>query len=137
MLLNTSTTRTYKLRNRNRAGRASQSARALNKSPSLLDVDDRSNEAGPLQEDTAPTAEVPVTVRTYSDVVASRPPSPPRRERPVLPSDLDHLAGPAMGPDRMRLPSPRAEGSYDSQDDEMEDNRSGEVETLDKPEYHR
>ena len=96
MLLNMSTIRTYKLHNHTRIGRASQPARALNESPSLLDIVNHSSEEGPLQEDTVPNAEVPVTVRTYSDVVASRPPSPPHKERPVLPSDLVHLQLPLI-----------------------------------------
>ena len=117
MLLNMSTTKTYKLHNHIRTERVSQPAHALNKSPSLLDINNHLSEAGPLQ----------VAVRTYSGVVAYRPPSPPHRERLVLPSDL---VGPAMGPDHMRLPIHLAERSYGSQDDDMENDRSREVKTL-------
>ena len=125
-----SSNRTYELRTRTRAGVAAQSGRALNESPSLVDLDNYSNEArvAPLREDLVPSAEATGMVRSYRDAVLSRPPSP-RRERPVLPS-----ISPPAGPDRTRMPNPLDNGSQAER--EMEDNLSEEViETPDKPEY--
>ena len=69
-----SSNRTYELRARTRAGVAAQSGRVLNKSPSLVDLDNYSNEVEPLRGDLDPSAEAAGTVRSYRDVVLSRPP---------------------------------------------------------------
>jgi hypothetical protein len=84
MLLNMST-RTYELRTRTRAGVAAQPSRALDESPSLIDMDHSSSEAAHNQGGLAPDAAATIATRTYSDVVAARPPSP-QRERPEVPS---------------------------------------------------
>ena len=74
--LNTSSTRTYDLRARTRAGVAAQTGRTPDKSPSLIDIDNFSNEVAPHVEDPVPINEAAITVHSYSDVVASRSPSP-------------------------------------------------------------
>ena len=86
MLLNTSSTRTYDLRARTRAGVATQTGQALDDSPSgsLIDIDNSSNEVAPRVEGPVPIAEATTAICSYSDVVASRSPSP-RRERPAVP----------------------------------------------------
>ena len=96
MLLNTSSTRTYDLRARTRAGVAAQTGRTPDKSPSLIDIDNFSNEVAPHAEDPVPITETTVVVCSYSDVVASRSPSP-RGERPDVPFQIS--GGPIVGPE--------------------------------------
>ena len=103
MLLNTSSSRTYDLRTRTRAGGATQPSRVPVESPEL---DSPSNEAPPRYDGTVSHAEAPHTVRLYSDAVASRPPSP-RRERPLLPA-----LAPTVGTTRLNLPELSEVGSY-------------------------
>ena len=123
-----SSNRTYELRARTRAGVAAQSGQVLNESPSLVDLDNYSIEVEPLWGDLDPSAEAAGAVRSYHDVVLSRPPSP-RRERPVQPS-----ISPLGGPDRARMPNPLDDESRAGR--EAEDDASEEViETPDKPEY--
>ena len=93
------------------------------------------NEAGPRATGTAPNPEANFAVRSYSDVVASCPPTP-RRERPSLPSD-----GPMAGPNLTNVRSPSGDenpiGNSQEYSDYEEYNSTGEVKTLDKPEDAR
>ena len=130
MLLNTPPR--YDLRTRARVGLATQPSRDIDESPSIIDPDSYSNEEASRQGDHAPHAEATTAVRTYSDVVASRPPSP-RGQRPVLPfenptENLDN----ARAPDRARDESTVADdgNGVDAEGD-------GNIETPDKPEYSR
>ena len=130
MLLNNSA-RIYDLRTRTRAGVATRTGQATD--DTLVNVANQSDEAAPPYAETSvPDTETRSAVRMYSDVVASRPPSPlPVRERPVVP-----LVGPAAGPDLMRVvvPEPSNDGSYGSHG--LDNEGSVEVETPDQPEYH-
>ena len=96
MLLNTSSTRTYDLRARTRAGVATQTGQALDESPSLINIDNSSNEVAPRVEGPVPIAEATTAIRSYSDVVASRSPLP-QRERPAVPRLHCPRAGPGQG----------------------------------------
>ena len=85
LLTEMSATRTYNLRTRAGAGIASQNSGVgggpLSESPDTSLTLSEENPDGPTSAfETAP----PVAVRTYSDVVAARPPSP-LRERPTSP----------------------------------------------------
>ena len=121
MLLNMST-RTYKLHNCTRAGVANQPAWALDDSPSLIDIDNHSaKEVAPLQEDFSPDAGAAAAVRLYSEVVATRPPSP-RRERPLVPS-----VSPIEAPDRMRMPEPSVDSDISRSHEDREDDRSSRL----------
>ena len=123
--------RSYNLRNRSGAGVATQSERALNESPSLIDVDTHSNEVAPQDEGSTPVTKSTGPVRLYSDAVALRPPSP-RREKLAQPSgkpvrDLDTKV-----PER----TSEVEGSREEDGSQNEgDSSSKEVETPDKVEY--
>lgn len=75
------TFRSYNLRARSAAGVANRSGWAIDISPLSPSCDPARDTAGP-----DPETEVIITLRIYSDVVASRPPSP-RKERPLLPSE--------------------------------------------------
>ena len=132
MLLNMST-RTYDLRNRTRTGLATQSGRVRNESPSPIDADNASTEVAPHGEGPDPNSEATVAVRSYSDVVASRPPSP-RRERPVPPAysltdDLGSMREPA------RLGDGNPVSNNDNGSQENGDNSEAEIETPDRVEY--
>ena len=105
MLLNSSTGRTYELRTR-RAGVATQPSRALDNSPSLIDMDNQSIGAAPDSAGPLPDAGATVAIRLYSDVVASRPLSP-QRERAVPPA-----VDPLVDPGHTRVPEPLRDGSY-------------------------
>ena len=122
MLLNMST-RTYELR-------TAQLSWDLDESPSLINIDNVSNELATHLEGSVPNAEATNTVRLYSDVVASRPPSP-RKERPVLPTESP------MDPGNVNTPEPPDDASYanDGNSSEEEDGLNREIETPDKPEY--
>ena len=129
MLLNTST-RAYNLRTRTGTGIATQSERALNESPSLIDADNHSNEVAPQNEDFVPIAEDTNAVRLYSEVVASRSPSP-RRERLAQPQESTAKNAGAKLPARLD-----EEKSSHGDDSEREGNSlNREVETPDRVEY--
>ena len=129
MLLNT-TTRTYELRTRARSGVAAQPSRDLDESPSLIDIDSVSNELATHPEGSVPNAEATNAIRSYSDVMASRPPSP-RRERPVLPTESPMDSGNANTPEQ----PDNASYANDGNSSEEEDSSNREIETPDKPEY--
>ena len=127
--------RTYELRARARTGIPTRTVtdRALkeSKSPSLVNLDNYTSEAAPRQEEPVPVAET--MTRSYSDVVASRPSSPPR-ERPTLPSVR---VGSPVNPDSTRMPVASNNGSNNNRN---EGSRASEVpvesvETADKAEY--
>ena len=81
-----SATRTYNLRVRSGAGIATQASRAHDIPPSRTSpVPFPTNEVDSARG-SDPDSGVVITSRTYSDVVASRPPSP-RGERPLSPSE--------------------------------------------------
>ena len=124
MLLNMP--RSYNLRTRTGTGVATQSERALNESPSLIDIDTHSNEVAPQDEGTTPISEPTGPVRLYSDAVALRPPSP-RREKLVKPSGI---------PVRSLEPKvPEAIPRKEDTSGEEGDSSSKEVETPDRVEY--
>ena len=135
MLLNTSSTRTYDLRARTRAGVATQTGQALDESPSLIDIDNSSNEVAPRVEGPVPIAEATTAIRSYSDVVASRSPSP-RRERLAVPRQAS--GGPTMGPERAQVQDHlSSERNVDNSKDSEEENITREnLETPDKVEYY-
>ena len=127
--------RTYELRARARTGIPTRTVtdRALeeSESPSLVNLDDYTSEMAPRQEEPVPVAEA--MTRSYSDVVASRPTSPPR-ERPTLPSVR---VGSPVNLDSTRMPVASNNGSND---DRNEGSRASEVpaesvETPDKAVY--
>ena len=93
-------TRTYNFRSRVGASEAPRASQALDdmSQTDSLEVANPSNEAEPLSEAQVPNTEATLAVPSYSDVVASRPPSP-RRERPAVPS-----GGPGEDPDLTRVP---------------------------------
>ena len=89
--------RAYNLRTRTRAGIANQLEQDLNETTSPIDDFDQSpNEVAPPLKGSVPNTEATLQTRLYSDVAASRPPSP-RRERPDVSS-----GEPIRGPDRSR-----------------------------------
>lgn len=91
--------RTYYLRTRAGSGVATQPSRAADDPPSYaLESDIPLNEIVPQAEDSVPNSETTIAARLYSDVTASRPPSP-RRDRQLSP-----LGSPVVGPDRNNVP---------------------------------
>ena len=127
--------RTYELRACARTGIPTRTVtdRALkeSKSPSLVNLDNYTSETAPRQEEPVPVAKTMTC--SYSDVVASRPSSPPR-ERPTLPSV--HVGSP-VNPDSTRMPVALNNGSNNNRN---EGSRASEVpvesvETADKAEY--
>ena len=128
--------RSYNLRNRAGAGVATPSERALNESPSLIDIDVHSNEVAPQGEGPFPAAETTGTVRLYSDAVALRPPSP-RREKPVNSHGNSVRLADAKEPERPSdEKSSREKDSQEGDEGGNEgDSSSKEAETPDKVEY--
>ena len=123
--------RTYFLRTRAGSGVATQTSRAANEPPSYtLEADIPLNEITPQEEDSVPNSEANVAARLYSDVAASRPPSP-LRDRPLLPS-----GSPTLGQNRANVPR-RVDDDDDhsSNSSESSSNLNGEAETPDKIEY--
>ena len=134
-MLLTEMSRAYNLRTRTRAGVANQLEQDLNETTSPIDDYDQSpNEVAPPLKGSVPNTEATLQTRLYSDVAASRPPSP-RRERPDVSS-----GEPIRGPDRSRaveLPfgGGNARRGDDSEESSVEEGDDVRVETPDKPEY--
>ena len=129
MLLNAMASRTYNLRARTGTGVTTQSGRVQNDSPSPIDNDNREREVVPLYEDMSPSNEATYVARSYSDVVASRPPSR-SRERPVVPS-----GGLVTGPENSDAPI-RSSNEVIAYSGESEGHGSNEeVETPNKLEW--
>ena len=134
-MLLTEMSRAYNLRTRTRTGLANQSERALNENTSPIDdFDQSSNEVAPPVGGSVPNTEATLQTRLYSDVAASRPPSP-RRERPE-----ESSGEPDRGPVRSqvaKLPfrEKDARKGQDSEESSLEEGEEVRVETPDKPEY--
>ena len=134
-MLLTEMSRAYNLRTRTRTGVANQLEQDLNEPTSPIDDYEQSpNEVAPPLKGSVPNTEATLQTRLYSDVAASRPPSP-RRERPNVSS-----GEPIRGPDRSRaaeLPfrGKNTERGQDSEESSVEEGEEVRVETPDKPEY--
>ena len=136
MLLTELSNRTYNLRNRARAASSAtlQHEQVPNEPPSPLGDNDQSPSevVVPQNEGSILDAEATRQTRLYSDVAASRPPSP-RWERPTMSS-----GEPIPGPDRSRA-ADRSSGRNNVRNNiDSEESSPGEleeVETPDKLEY--
>jgi hypothetical protein len=121
--------RAYYLRTRAGSGVATQTSRAADEPPSYtLETDIPLNEIAPHTEDSVPNSEATIAARLYSDVTASRPPSP-MRDRPVSP-----LNNPVVGSGRMNVPRRPDDRDAHNSDESSSDGQesSEEVETPDK-----
>ena len=121
--------RAYYLRNRAGSGVATQTSRAADEPPSYtLETDIPLNEIAPQAEDSVPNSGAIITARLYSDVTASRPPSP-MRDRQISPS-----GNPTVGLGRNNVPRRPDDRSVHSSDESSSEGHesSEEIETPDK-----